>query len=183
MGDVRLLVPQSHGPDEAFVLDGSPREIGPDKRRLGDHALPRLLGNLLARLDDLEQLLLTDTLDLGDGYREARGLLGALALDLGRERLGCRRVRPVEEVRGHGVGGLLFLGRALDIALLVLLDLLAHLDLLVVALFGVELGPQAAQVLCILGLLVAFTGCLLARALFGVETLSVEFLRPFCWGG
>jgi hypothetical protein len=45
------------------------------------------------------------------------------------------------------------------------LDRLAQLDLLVVTLLGVQLGPQAAQVLRILRGLVAFTGRLLAGAL------------------
>jgi hypothetical protein len=60
-----------------------------------------------------------------------------------------------------------------------LLDGLAHLDLLRVALLRVELGPQAAQVLRILALLVALAGGLLARALLVVETLAVELGVPF----
>ena len=83
MGDVGLLVTETHGPDEAFVLDGASGEIGPDECWLGDNALPALLVHLLARLDDLEELLFADTLDLGNGDRETSGLLGTLALNLG----------------------------------------------------------------------------------------------------
>lgn len=178
--DVGLLVTQTHRTDKSFVLDGTTCEIGSNESRLGDDSLPRFLGDFLARLDDLEELLLGNTLDLGDRNRKSRGFLGALVLDLRAEGLCRRGVGTVEKIGGHGVGRFLFLGVALDVALFVLLDLLAHLDLLVVPLFGVELGPQAAQVLGILGLFVAFTGGLFARALFGVETLAVELLRSFC---
>ena len=58
-----------------------------------------------------------------------------------------------------------------------LLDGLAHLDLLCVPLLGVQLGPQAAQVLRILALLVAFAGGLLARALLRVQPPAVELGR------
>ena len=85
------------------------------------------------------------------------------------QSLRTRGVGTVEQVSGNGVGGILLLGSTLDIALLVLLDGLAHLDLLGMTLLGEELGPQAAQVLCILALLVTLTGSLLACALLGVH--------------
>jgi hypothetical protein len=53
------------------------------------------------------------------------------------------------------------------------LDLLPELNLLVVTLLGVQLGPQAAQVLCILARLVAFTGGLLPCPLLVVETATM----------
>lgn len=62
-----------------------------------------------------------------------------------------------------------------------LLDLLAHLDFLGVALLCVELGPQAAEVLCILALLVALARRLLARALLVVQALAVKLGVPLCW--
>lgn len=123
------------------------REILADKRRLGNHALPALLLRLLARVDDLEHLLLGDAADLREGHGEAGGLLGALVLDGGADCLGRGGVLAVEQVGGHGVGRVVLGGGALDVALLVGLDLLAHLDLLLVPLLGVHLGPQAAQVL------------------------------------
>lgn len=83
VGDVRLLVTETHGADEAFVLDWASGEIGSDECWLGDDALPALFVHLLARLDNLEKFLLADTLDLGDGDRETSGLLGTLALNLG----------------------------------------------------------------------------------------------------
>lgn len=86
MGDVGLLVTETHGSDEAFVLDWASGEIGSDECGLGDDALPALLVHLLARLDDLEEFLLADTLDLGNGDRETSGLLGTLALNLGTVR-------------------------------------------------------------------------------------------------
>lgn len=96
------------------------------------------------------------------------------------QSLRTRGVRTVEQVSGNGVRRILLLGGALDVALLVLLDGLAHLDLLGMTLLGEELGPQAAQVLCILALLVTLTGSLLACALLGVQTLTVKLLGAFC---
>ena len=130
----------------------------------------------------LEQLLFADTPDLGDRHGKPGGLLGALVLDLGAQGLGGGGVGAVEQVGRDGVGGLLLGGGALDVALLVLLDGLAHLDLLRVALLGVQLGPQAAQVLGILALLVALARGLLARALLVVEALAVELAVALCGG-
>jgi hypothetical protein len=65
----------------------------------------------------------------------------------------------------------------------VLLDGLAHLDLLGVPLLGEQLGPQAAQVLRILALLVALARRLLARALLVVEPLAVQLAVPLWEGG
>lgn len=62
-----------------------------------------------------------------------------------------------------------------------LLDLLAHLYLLGVALLRVELGPQAAEVLCILALLVALARRLLARPLLVIQALAVKLGVPLCW--
>ena len=131
----------------------------------------------------LEQLLLADAPDLGDGHGEAGGLFSPLILDLRAEGLGGCRVGAVEQVGGDGVGRLLLGGGALHVALLVLLDGLAHLDLLGVALLGVQLGPQAAQVLGILALLVALAGGLLAGTLVVVEALAVELAMPLCGSG
>lgn len=95
VGDVGLLVTETHGPDEAFVLDWASGEIGSDECWLSDDALPALLVHLLARLDDLEKLLFADTLDLRNRDRETSGLLGTLALDLGT----ARRKRSVSRHR------------------------------------------------------------------------------------
>jgi hypothetical protein len=51
-----------------------------------------------------------------------------------------------------------------------------------VPLLGVQLGPQAAQVLRILALLVALAGGLLARALVVVQALAVELAVSLCAG-
>lgn len=63
-----------------------------------------------------------------------------------------------------------------------LLDRLAHLDLLRVTLLSVQLGPQAAEVLRILALLMALTSGLLAGALLMIETLAVKLAVSFCSG-
>lgn len=170
--DIGLLVPQTHGPDEPLVLDRSAGEVVPDEGRLRDHALPRLLGRLLARLDHLEHLLLADTSDLGQRHGELGRLLGALVLDRAGQRLGVGRLRTVEQVVGERGGRRLLGRRGLDILLLLRLDALPHLDLLRMALLVVELGPQAAQVLRILRLLVEFTGLALADALLVVEAVK-----------
>lgn len=155
MRDVRFLVPQPHRPDEAFILDGSPGEIGANERRLGDHALPALLGRLPARLDHLEHLLVRDAAHPGQRDGELGGRLAALVLDRAGQRLRGGRVGPVEQVFRLRVGGGRVRGGGLDVALLVRLDLLLHLDLLHPARLLVQFGPQAAQVLRIVRLLVA----------------------------
>lgn len=168
-----LLVPQAHRPDKPLELGRPAREVGPDKGGLRDHALPRLLGRLLARLDHLEHLLLGDTPHLGQRHAELGRLLGALVLDLRRQRLGVGGARPVQQVRRDRVRRLLLGRRALDVALLVRLDRLPQLDLLVVPLLGVQLGPQPAQVLRILRRLVPLASGLLARAFFVVEATTM----------
>lgn len=165
---MRLLVPQTHRPDKPLKLGRPSREIRPDKSRLGDHPLPRLLGRLLSRLDDLEHLLLGDTPHLGQRHAELGRLLGPLVLDLRAECLGVGRVGAVEEIGGDGVGGLLLGRGTLDVALLVRLDGLPELDLLVVPLLGIQLGAETAEVLRVLGGIVTFTGGLFAGAFFVV---------------
>lgn len=165
VGDVCLLVAQTHGADEALVLDRTTREPGTHEGGLGDHALPTLLGGLLARLDDAEHLLLADTLDLGQRNGEAGGLLVTLLLDGRGEGFGVLLVGAVQQVLRQGLGaGLCGLGR-LEVALLVGADRLLHLDLLLAALLGVQLGAQAAVVLRLLAAIVALTRELLALAL------------------
>lgn len=174
--DIGFLVPQTHRADETLVLDGSASEVAPDKRRLGDHPLPALLVRLLARVDNLEHLLLTDPLHLGQRHRELGRLLSPLVLDRTGQCLGVGRLRPVKQVLGQGGLGRLGGGGGLDVLLLLGLDAFAHLDLLGMALLLVQLGPQAAQVLGILGLFVRFTGLALADALIVVEPLTVLLL-------
>lgn len=173
MCHVGLLVTQSHGPDEALVLDGSTREARTDEGRLGDHTLPALLLRLLSRLDNREHFLLGNTLDLGQGNREPGCLFITLLLDGGREGLGILLVAAVQQVCGERVGGWLRCFVGFDVALLVCADLLLHLNLLLPALLGVQLGPQTTEVLRLLGCIVSFTGNLLALALIVIEALSV----------
>lgn len=171
--DVGLLVAQAHGPDEALVLDGAAGEAGADEGRLRDHALPALLGRLLARLDDAEHLLLGNALDLGQGHAEAGGLFVALLLDGAGEGFCVFLVGPVEQVLRQGFcAGLGGLGR-LDVAFFVGADRLLHLDLLLATLLRVQLRPQAAVVLRLLAAIVALTRELLALALVVVQTLAV----------
>ena len=68
---------------------------------------------------------------------------------------------------------LLGLGGAVDLGLLVLLDLLLHLDLGGVSLLCEHLGPETTQVLGILGYPVAFTRLLLTLTLLVIETATV----------
>ena len=147
---MRLFVPQTHGADKPFELGRPAGEIRSHKCRLRDHPLPRLLGRLLARLDDLEHLLLGDTPDFRKRDGELGRLLGPLVLDLRRQGFRVGWIGAVEEVGRDGLRGLLLGRGALDVALLVGLDRLAQLDLLVVPLLGVQLGPQAAEVLGVL---------------------------------
>lgn len=49
-------------------------------------------------------------------------------------------------------------------------------------LLRVQLGPQAAEVLCILALFVALAGGLLALAFLVVETSAVELSVSLCFG-
>ena len=116
----------------------------------------------------LEHLFFADAPDLGDGYREPRGLLGPLVLDLRAECFGSGWVGTIEQVGRDGVGGLLFGRATLDITFLVLLDSLAHLNLLGMTLFRVQLRPQATQILRIFAVLVALTSFFFARPLLVV---------------
>ena len=141
--------------------------------KLGDHALPALLRRLLARLDDAEHLLLTDTLDLGQRDREPGGFLIALLLDCAGQGFGVLLVGAVEQVLRQGFGaGLGGLG-GLDVAFFVGADGLLHLDLLLAAFLGVELCAQTAVVLCLLRSIVALTRYPLALALVVIQALAV----------
>ena len=173
MCDVGLLVTQSHGPDEALVLDRSTREAWTDKSRLSDHPLPALLLRLLSRLDNGEHFLLGNTLDLGQRDREPGSLFITLLLNGRREGFGILLVAAVQEICGKRVGGWLGCFVGFDVAFLVCADLLLHLDLLLPALLGVQLGPQTTEVLRFLRGIVSFTGNLLALALIVIEALSV----------
>jgi hypothetical protein len=174
MRHIRLLVPQPHRPNKALIFDRPPREPGPHKRRLRDHALPRLLLRLLSRLDHREHFLLAHTLDLWNRDREPRRLLIALLLDGRRQRFRVLLVAAVQQVLRQGFGGGLGgLGR-LDVALLVAADLLLHLDLLLAALLRVKFGAQAPVVLRFLGRVVALAGDALADALIVVEALAMS---------
>lgn len=173
MCDVGLLVTQTHGSDKALVFGVSSGEVGSNKCRLSNDSLPRPLVRLLARLDDLEHLLLADTSHLGQRHAKLGGLLRTLVLDGAAEGLCRGRVRSVEQVRGQRLGRLLLV-RGLDVALLVGLDGLLHLDLLIVALLLVQLGLQTAEVLGVLRSLVAFTGNALSGSLFVVETAAMQ---------
>lgn len=128
---------------------------------------------LLSGVDNLEHLLLTDTLDLRQRHSELSGLLITLVLDSAGESLGVGLLRTVEQVLGQrGLGRLVGRGR-LDVLLFLGLDALLHLDLLLVTLLLVQLGPQTTQVLGIVGLLVSFTSMTLTGALIVIETLTV----------
>lgn len=174
MRNIGLLVTQTHGTDETLKLGVATGEVGSDKGRFRNHALPSLLVCLLTGLDDLEHLLFADTADLGQGDAELGSLLGTLVLDGRRQSLGGGWVRAVQQVGGHGRGWLLFVGR-LDVALFVCLDGLLHLDLFVVALLLEHLGAETAEVLGILRYLVALTSGLLSESLFVIQSTTVEF--------
>lgn len=134
---------------------------------------------LLSGVDDLEHLLLTDTLDLRQRHSELSSLLIPLVLDSAGQGLGVGGLRPIKQILGQrSLGRLIGSGR-LDVLLFLLLDALAHLDLLLMALLLVQLGPQAAQVLRILGLLVRFTSLALADTLIVIEPLTVLLLPAF----
>lgn len=157
MRNIRLLVTQTHRPDESLVLHRPSRELRPDERRLGDHPLPTLLPRLFTGLDDLEHLILGDSLDSRQRHRELGGLLSTLLLDGGGERFRGVGLLTVEQVRREGLGGGLGRRGRLERFLLVRFERLLELDLLVVALLGVEFRAEAVEVLRIFGGFVAFT--------------------------
>lgn len=174
--NVRLLVTQTHRSDETFTLGVNSGEVIADESGLRDHSLPGLLMRLLSGVDNLEHLLLTDTLDLRQRHRKLGGLFLTLILDSARKCLGIGGLGTVEQILWQRRLGW-FVGRGrLDILLLLRLDALPHLDLLGMALLLVQLGPQTTQVLGILGLLMGFTGLALADSLVVVKTLSVLLL-------
>lgn len=131
---------------------------------------------LLSSVDNLEHLLLTDTLDLRQRDSELRSLLITLILDSTGEGLGVGFLRSVEQILGQRSLGRLVGRGGFDVLLLLGLDALLHLNLLLVALLLVQLGPQTTQVLRIVGLLVSLTGLTLALTLIVIEALTVLLL-------
>lgn len=131
---------------------------------------------LLSGVDNLEHLLLTDTLNLGQGHSELSRLLSTLILNSTRQGLGVGGLGTVEQVLGQrGLGGLVGSG-GLDVLLLLLFDALLHLNLLLVALLLVQLGPQTTQVLRIVRGLVRLTSLTLAHPLIVIQPLSMLLL-------
>lgn len=176
LSDIGLLVTQTHRPDESLVLDGPTSEVVTNKGGLGNHTLPRLLVGLLSGVDNLEHLLLTDTLNLRQGNGELSSLLRTLILDSTGQSLGIGSLRTVEQVLGQRSLGRLVGSSRLDVLLFLCLDALLHLNLLLVTLLLVQLGSQTSEVLGIVGGLVALTSLTLADALIVVETLTVLLL-------
>lgn len=174
--DVGLLVTQTHGTNESLVLDGATGEVVTNESRLSDHTLPGLLVSLLSGVDDLEHLLFTDTLNLGQRDSELGSLLITLILDGTGEGLGVGLLRPIEQVLGQRSLGRLIGRGGFDVLLFLGLDALLHLDLLLVAVLLVQLGSQTTQVLRIVGRLVSLTGLTLALTLIVVEALTVLLL-------
>lgn len=161
MGYVGFFVAQCHGTDETFHFYWFSCKAFADKGSFSEHALPRL-ALALARLDNLEHLVLCDTPDFGQGHGILCSLVFAFLLDCARESLGVLLALAVEEVcRERTVGdsrGVCLL----DVALVVGLEGLFELDLFGVA-FGVEeLGLDAECLLCECGGLVDLSGLTLA---------------------
>lgn len=173
MSDVGFLVTKTHGANEAFVFHGAACEARTDESRFCDHALPRLLVCLLARVYNGEHLLFADTLDLGQRYGEACGLFIPLLLDGTGESLRVLLVGAVEQILRQGFGSGLGGFGCLDVAFLAGANLLLHLDLFLPALLRILLGPQSAQVLGLLTGLVALTSNAFANALVVVQPLSM----------
>lgn len=131
---------------------------------------------LLSGVDNLEHLLLANTLDLRQGHSKLSSLLITLVLDSTGESLGVGLLRAVEQVLGQrSLGRLVGCGR-LDVLLLLGLDTLLHLNLLLVAVLLVQLGPQTTQVLGIVRRLVSLTSLALACALLVIEALAMLLL-------
>mmetsp|Transcript_31690 Transcript_31690/g.69292 ORF Transcript_31690/g.69292 Transcript_31690/m.69292 type:complete len:273 (-) Transcript_31690:60-878(-) len=161
---VRLFEAERRRPDEALEFWRLPCERLADEGHLVHHPLPLLLFTL-ARLDDLEDLVLGHRPHLGDRHVPLARLLFALLLDRVGENLCMRHALAVEQVGGHGV---LRLGRLLRLVLVqpfgVLLDRLLHLSLLSISLLIVHLGAQPAHLRSILSSLVSRPRLLLPRS-------------------
>lgn len=132
---------------------------------------------LLSGSDDLEHLLLTDTLDLRQGHRKLGSLLISLLLNRTRQSFSIGSLRTVEQVVGQWRRRRFLRSRRLDVLLLLRTDALLHLDLLCMALLLVELGSQSAEILGILRLLVGFTGDALSGAFLVVEAIYLVRLQ------
>lgn len=132
--------------------------------------------SLLSGVDNLEHLLLANTLDLRQGNSELSSLLVTLVLDSTGEGLGVGLLRTIEQVLGQRSLGRLVGCGGLDVLLFLGLDALLHLNLLLVAILLVQLGPQTTQVLGIVGRLVSLTSLTLAHALIVIEALAVLLL-------
>ena len=180
MRDVRLLVTETHGSNEPFVLHRSSRKVVAHKRRFRNHALPALLVCLLARVHHLEHLLLTDTLHLWQRHLELGSLLRSLVLNRTTQCLGIRSLRSIQKIVGQGGRRRFLWSGGFDILLFLRLDALAHLNLFGMAFLLVEFGTQAAEGLGFVGGSVGFTGGALAGAFLVVEaaSLMLEWIYP-----
>jgi len=125
MRNIRLLIPQPHGPNKPLILNRSPRKVLTNKSRFGDDSLPALFCGLLPGFDDFEHFFFGYAADFGDGNTEFGSFFGTLLLDGCGKGFGGGRLCTVEEVGGEGCGGGLGGARRFDVLLFVLLNLLA----------------------------------------------------------
>lgn len=87
VGDVGLLVPERHRPNEPLHLNRLSGETFTDKGSLGNHSLPRL-GLGLSRLENLEHLVLGNSSNFGERDRVLGGSVLSSLFDGRRKRFG-----------------------------------------------------------------------------------------------
>lgn len=173
VGDVRLVVTETHGTNETLELGWLSCEALSDKGGFGDHTLPPFL-LALSGLDDLEGFVFGDTSHLGQGNRVAGGLVLSPLLDGGREGLCVLLTFTVEQVCGESLVGIGGCGSLLDISFLVRLERLFHLNLFVATLLVEHLGLETRDLLGHSRSLVHLTGGTLPLSLLMIESSTIS---------
>lgn len=147
MGDVGFLVAQRHWSDEPLHLYWFSRETLSDKRSLRHHTLP-CLALALSSLENLEHLVFRNASNFGKRYSVFGRLVFPLLLDGAGQSFGVLLALAIQQICGQGTLGRCASIGLLDVALVVGLERLFHLDLLRMALSVKQLGLDTEGLLC-----------------------------------
>ncbi len=175
VSDVSFLESETRGANEALVLGRLTSERVRHECHLVDHTLPRLLLSL-ASAKYLEHLVFSKCSDLFDGDLPLASLFLTLLLDHIREDLGAVNFITVQQIGRNSTLFNLLGGVHSSLLLFMCLDILLHLDLLLVALLGVEFSLESVQALRLLGDDLDTPRLLLPLLLIVIEALSETLL-------
>lgn len=149
VGNVRLLIPQTGGPNESLVFGRLSGVVFGNEGGFVDDSLPGLSAPLPS-FDDREHLGLGHRLDLGNGHLPFACIFLSLLLDHVRQNLVAVGSLSVHQ-EGRDRDVVLFLLLGSDVLFLVGLDGLLDVDLLLVPLLVEDLRLDSPQLLGLLG--------------------------------